>query len=382
MALLRTDVRLPADVRRALAMVSRNLDLEVRLIADLLDVSRVVSGKLHFEKRPVDLATTIREAAAIVDAELEDKEQTLAIETPGAPHFTVGDAARLQQVFWNLLRNAIKFSPERGHITIRARVSPVERCLLDPEGCSVETGACPLPAPGDGRASQGGNLVVEVIDEGSGIDPRTMPRLFNAFEQDEKARGSGGLGLGLSICRAIVELHGGSISAHSQGRGHGATFRVRLPLAQCALAATRETTPAPDTGIQDAPAAPAASRPLRVLLVEDHADTAEMMTLLIGSMGHRVVTAGTVAEALAAVDRERPDLLVSDLGLPDGSGLDLVRELVARGDAIPAIALSGYGSPTDIRNSRAAGFAAHLVKPLDGAGPLSAAIARLGLGPE
>ncbi len=380
MALLRTDVRLPADVRRTLAMVSRNLDLEVRLIADLLDVSRVVSGKLHFEKRPVDVATAIREAATIVDADLEDKEQTLTIETPEAPYPTMGDAARLQQVFWNLLRNAIKFSPEGGQIIIRARVSPVERCPLEPEACALDAAACPLPPPREGREPQGGNLVVEVIDEGSGIDPSTLPRLFNAFEQDEKTRGSGGLGLGLSICRAIVEMHGGTIAARSDGPGRGATFSVRLPLAQCALATARQAPRSQRREAPDSVVVPAgARRPLRVLLVEDHVDTAEMMALLIGTMGHRVVTAGSVAEALAAVGRERPDLLVSDLGLPDGSGLDLLRELTARGLAVPAIALSGYGAPADIRNSKAAGFAEHLVKPLDGAGPLEAAIARLGL---
>ncbi len=379
MALLRTDARLPADVRRTLAMVSRNLDLEVRLIADLLDVSRVVSGKLHVEKLPVDVATAIREAAAIVDADLEDREQTLAIETPSAPYFTMGDTARLQQVFWNLLRNAIKFSADRGHIVIRARVAPVERCPLDADPCSLGIESCPLPAPspaGDGR--RGGNLVVEVIDEGSGIDPQTLPRLFNAFEQDEKARGSGGLGLGLSICRAIVEMHGGTIAAHSEGPGRGATFTVRLPLAQCALAGGAERPRRAEAAGAVEPA-PARRRPLRVLLVEDHADTAEMMALLLGTMGHEAVMAGTVAGGLAAAERGRLDLLISDLGLPDGSGLDLIGQLATRGLRIPAIALSGYGTPADIRKSVAAGFAEHLVKPLDGAGPLEAAIARLGL---
>ena len=379
MALLRTDARLPADVRRTLAMVSRNLDLEVRLIADLLDVSRVVSGKLHVEKLPVDVATAIREAAAIVDADLEDREQTLAIETPSAPYFTMGDTARLQQVFWNLLRNAIKFSADRGHIVIRARVAPVERCPLDADPCSLGIESCPLPAPspaGDGR--RGGNLVVEVIDEGSGIDPQTLPRLFNAFEQDEKARGSGGLGLGLSICRAIVEMHGGTIAAHSEGPGRGATFTVRLPLAQCALAGGAEHPRRAEAAGAVEPA-PARRRPLRVLLVEDHADTAEMMALLLGTMGHEAVMAGTVAGGLAAAEQGRLDLLISDLGLPDGSGLDLIGQLATRGLRIPAIALSGYGTPADIRKSVAAGFAEHLVKPLDGAGPLEAAIARLGL---
>ncbi|HOC18220.1 MAG TPA: PAS domain S-box protein [Vicinamibacterales bacterium] len=374
MSLLRTDVRLPADVRGTLAMVSRNLDLEVRLIADLLDVSRVVSGKLQMEKRPVDVAASLREAAAVVERDLEEKEQALAIEMPAAPYPVMGDAARLQQVFWNLLRNAMKFSPEGSHIVVRARVEPVERCPVEPVTCGGGVKECPLPAPAEGH--HGGNLVVEVIDRGSGIHPDILPRLFNAFEQDERARGLGGLGLGLSICKAIVEMHGGSIAARSAGPGLGSTFSVRLPLARCALA-----RPAPSQGENELPApGPGAPRRLWVLVVEDHADSAEMMALLLESMGHDAVVAPTAGEALAAVERQRFDLLISDIGLPDASGYDLMRQLAANGQHIPAIALSGYGTAADLRKSREAGFAEHLVKPLPGPGPLEAAIARLDIG--
>lgn len=376
MSLLRTDVRLPADVRNTLEMVSRNLDLEVRLIADLLDVSRVVSGKLHLEKRPVDVGASLREAAAVVERDLEEKGQTLAIEMPAATYPVMGDAARLQQVFWNLLRNAMKFGPEGGRIVVRARVEPVERCPVDPVTCAGEVSGCPLPARAE--EGRGGNLVVEVIDHGSGIHPDMLPRLFNAFEQDERARGLGGLGLGLSICKAIVEMHGGSISAESAGVGLGSTFRVRLPLTRCALASA-----APHRAENDRPAAgPGGPRRLRVLVVEDHADSAEMMALLLESMGHDVFVAPNAGEALEAVERRRFDLLISDIGLPDASGYDLMRQLAARGHRIPAIALSGYGMATDRVQSREAGFAEHLVKPLQGPGPLEAAIARLGIGRE
>ncbi|HSK10127.1 MAG TPA: ATP-binding protein, partial [Vicinamibacterales bacterium] len=381
MSLLRTDVRLPADVRETLALVSRNLDLEVRLIADLLDVSRAISGKLHLEKRPVDVAAAIREAAAIVEHDLKARGHVLTIEMPAAPYHAVGDAARLQQVFWNLLRNSIKFSPARSHIAIRARLVAVERCFLASEPCSIAGGECPLPLPGRGDGRQyGGNLVVDVIDQGSGIDPQMLPRLFNVFEQGREARGFGGLGLGLSICKAIVEMHGGTISAHSDGVGLGATFTVRLPVAECALAKEGEALAGEEPAAAQARTVERNGR-LRVLLVEDHEDTAEMMELLLMRMGHEVVTARSVAEALAAVAEARPELLISDLGLPDASGLDLIRQLLARGDRIPAIALSGYGTPEDIQKSKAAGFAEHLVKPLNGPAPLAAAIGRLGVRP-
>jgi len=380
MSLLRTDVRLPADVRSTLAMVSRNLDLEVRLIADLLDVSRIISGRMHLEKRPVDVASVIREAAAIVASDLEAQGQTLSIETQGAPYLALADAARLQQVFWNLLRNSIKFSPARSHIAIRAGLVAVERCPLVSETCAVGLGKCPLPVPVDDEGPRAGrNLVVEVVDQGSGIDAQMLPRLFDVFEQEQKARSFGGLGLGLSICKAVVEMHGGEISAYSEGTGRGATFTVRLPVAQCALASSAALSDQAATAGAST-RRPDGKRPLRVLLVEDHADTAEMMCLLLTMEGHEVVTASRVAEALAAVEAAAPDILISDLGLPDGSGLDLIRDLRARGVRVPAIALSGYGTSADIELSKAAGFGEHLVKPLNGVEPLAAAIARLGVG--
>jgi PAS domain S-box-containing protein len=380
MSLLRTDVRLPADVREDLKMVSRNLDLEVRLIADLLDVSRVISGKLYLEKRAVDVAAAIREAAAIVRGDLDAKGQSLAVDLEGTPYLAAADAARLQQVFWNLLRNSVKFSPPRSHITIRGRVLPLQRCPLAwSQPCAVGKGDCPLP-PAAG-ALPGGNLVVEVIDNGSGIDADMVPKLFNVFEQEQKARSFGGLGLGLSICKAVVEMHGGTIYARSEGRGRGSTFTVRLPVAQCALAAAVER-PAPPVPAETVPHLHAAGRPLRVLVVEDHEDTAMMMQVLLRLEGHDVVLAGSVAAGLAAAAEHEPDLLISDVGLPDGSGLDLMQQLIARGDHLPAIALSGYGTPADIEKSKAAGFLEHLVKPLNGVESLAAAIARAGVQPR
>jgi PAS domain S-box-containing protein len=378
MSLLRTDVRLPADVHEDLEMVSRNLDLEVRLIADLLDVSRIISGKLHLEKRLADVAAAMREAAKIVSGDLDAKGQTLTVETPGAPYLTLADAARLQQVFWNLLRNSIKFSPARSRITMRAKLVSTDHCPLASNRCIVGMGECPIALAAGSSQPRGENLVVEVTDEGSGIDPEMLPRLFNAFEQGRRARSFGGLGLGLSICKAVVEMHGGTISASSEGVGCGATFTVRLPVAQCPLQPASAPQRQATTSERSVAGQPE-NRPLKILIVEDHADTAKVMRRLLKAEGHYVTVAGTVSEGLACVRQATPDVLISDLGLPDGSGLDLMRELLEQGQHIASIALSGYGTPADVEKSRAAGFAEHLVKPLSSVGPLIAAIARLGV---
>ena len=378
-SMMEADMRLPGETREDLAMVRRNIALEVRLIADLLDMSRVLSGKMHLEKRPTDLAKTIREAARIVSCDLDAKGQTLTLDTPGAPYLAFADAGRLQQVFWNLVRNSIKFSPERSRIAIRARLVPVEHCPLVAKACPVGMGDCPLPEAdnGDGQP-RGRNLVVEVIDHGNGISPDMLKRLFTPFEQERTECTVGGLGLGLSICKSVVELHGGTISVSSEGVGRGATFTVRLPVAQCPLSAA-VTQPEQSRAILTDKPLENSNPQLMILLVEDHADTARIMRRLLMAEGYDVTVAGCVAEGLAAVDAASPDLLISDLGLPDGSGLDLIRQLLAQGRRIPAIALSGYGTPADIEKSKAAGFAEHLTKPLNSVELLTAAIARLGV---
>ncbi len=241
------------------------------------------------------------------------------------PYWIEADVARLQQVFWNLLKNAIKFTPHGGCVGIRCR--PGERYV-----------------------------VVEVNDSGLGIEPEALSRIFNAFEQAERSitQQFGGLGLGLAISKALVEMHGGLIEAQSEGRGKGATFRVRLPL----------TAPPgqPEVCLPATPQ-PQAVRPLHILLVEDHGVTAKMMRMVLTSDGHSVEHAGDLATALELADQHRFDLLVSDLGLPDGSGHDLMRQLRQRGHTFPGIALSGYGQSEDIQRSHEAGFAAHLTKP-------------------
>ena len=201
-------------------------------------------------------------------------------------------------------------------------------------------------------------MTVEVNDSGIGMEPESLTRVFNAFEQAERSitRQFGGLGLGLAISKALVEMHGGTIEAQSEGLGKGATFRICLPLVASALAESQKL-PLP------AAARRQAVRPLRILLVEDHGITAMVMQRMLAADGHSVETAGDMATALALADRGNFDLLMSDLGLPDGSGHELMRQLREHGHRFPGIALSGYGQEEDIHRSRQVGFAAHLTKP-------------------
>jgi PAS domain S-box-containing protein len=317
---------LDADVQGTLEMVRRNVEMEARLIDDLLDVMRIARGKVELNRTVIEVCSVIDRAVEVCRPDIEARGLEFGVDRgPAAPYWIEADVARLQQVFWNLLKNAVKFTPHGGCVGIRCR----------PEGTSV---------------------AIEVNDSGIGIEAEALPRIFNAFEQAERSitRQFGGLGLGLTISKALVEMHGGTIEVESAGRNQGTTFRVRLP-----LAAPPGRTEAP------APAAPpvCAVRPLRILLVEDHGVTAKMMLKVLAGDGHTVETAGDVAAALELAGRHDFDLLLSDLGLPDGSGHDLMRELRLRGHKFPAVALSGYGQEEDIERSRQAGFAAHLTKP-------------------
>jgi len=328
--------RLPDELRGEIAMVRRNIELEARLIDDLLDVTRISRGKLELQYQEVDLRQVIEHAIQTSCGEEAAAGRLRIVAELAGDQRLWADAPRLTQVFWNLLSNAVKFTQEGGTITVRSWTE--DSCWL----------------------------VVEVSDTGIGIEPELLPRMFDAFEQGDLRvanRVGAGLGLGLAISHAIVEFHGGTLEAHSDGPGRGATFRVRLPLTPVpagAVAATRE------------PSRPVAerSRPLRILLVEDHADTAEALAELLGVLGHEVTVALTVAAGLAAAEEiqgrepQGIDLVVSDLGLPDGSGLDLMRELALR-YGLHGIALSGYGMEEDLRRGQEAGFERHLTKPVN-----------------
>ena len=309
-------------------IIRRNVELESRLIDDLLDLTRVARGKLELQRRPVDVHEELRHAVKMCQqGDAEQKRIAVRSEAQAVHHWVSGDPARLQQVFWNLLKNAVKFTPEGGKVEVRT--ANVREDVVR----------------------------VSVSDTGIGIDADALPKIFNAFEQGDKSitRQVGGLGLGLAITRALVELHGGKISAESEGRYRGATFTVEL-----------QTVPAPLTEPEEPAPAELGLTPthLRILLVEDHADTARTMTLLLRSLGYRVTTAGSVATALEAAGAEKFDLLISDVGLPDGTGLDLMQKLLARGP-MRGIVLSGFGMEEDVKRSLDAGFSLHLTKPID-----------------
>lgn len=340
LSMMKDDPRLDADTHENLEMIRRNIELEARLIDDLLDMTRITRGKIELNRRPVALCTVIGHAVEVCKPDIEARQLHFGVDIgPSAPYFIHADATRLQQVFWNLLKNAIKFTPQDGCVGIRCR----------PDG--------------------DGQVVVEVNDSGAGIEPEALERIFDAFEQAERSitRQFGGLGLGLAISKALVEMHGGSIEAYSEGKGKGATFRLRLPT----IPAMPDQLPKRDVGRKHGAATPSLAgqtsrRRLRILLVEDHGDTARIMKRLLMAEGHEVQAAGDVATALGLVGNEGQfDLLISDLGLPDGSGLDLMRAVRGRGLPLPGIALSGYGQEEDVRRSKDAGFTLHLTKPVE-----------------
>jgi CheY-like chemotaxis protein len=258
----------------------------------------------------------------------------LEVDLTAAASHVAFDPARLQQVAWNLVKNAVKFTPAGGRVAVRTR------------GCAAQDAG--------GRPW----LILEVADTGVGIEPAFLPRVFDAFEQGDRetARRSGGLGLGLAICRGIVEAHGGRIAAFSRGESRGAMFRVELATAPA------PTFPEASVGPTDGCTAPPM---LRVLLVEDNPDSREAISRLLRGEGFAIETARDIRSAMELASSREFDVLVSDIGLPDGSGLDLMRTLRDRGSgSIAGIAISGYGQDEDIRLSLEAGFAAHLVKPL------------------
>ena len=333
------DVDLPAAVRDEMAMIHRNVEMEARLIDDLLDLTRVGRGKLQLRPGTVDLHRVIADAVAVCPPdEIAAKRLTVTTQLRAGDHHVHGDAARLQQVFWNLVKNAIKFTPAGGRITVTAGNEPA----------------------GDGGRPW---VVAAVADTGLGIEADVLPRVFEAFEQGSAARAlaSGGLGLGLAISRGLVDAHGGRIRADSGGAGQGATFTVRLRTVAAPAAVDGDGSP-PLAAERRAP------RGCRILLVEDHADTAKVLARLLGRSGHAVRVAPTRADALRLAAGDAFDLLVSDLGLPDGSGIDIVgpfREAQsAAGVACGAIALTGFGAEDDVQRARAAGFDEHLTKPV------------------
>lgn len=324
-----------ADLSSTLAMIRRNVELEARLIDDLLDITQIIHGKMRFNWKMVDVHDAIYQAVSTCRGEIQARELQLTLDLAASKHHIRADAARLQQVFWNLIKNAVKFSPGGGKLVIRSR-----------------------NRPGSASGSAGPLLTVEVSDTGIGIEPEVFPKIFRVFEQGDSTltRRFGGLGLGLALSRSIVEAHGGRLTATSAGKDRGATFTIELATE---LSPTPElSAPLPTPGESSHPHA------LRILLIEDNKDTLQYLASILGQRRHTVRTAADLPSALELVALEDFDLVIADIGLPDGSGLELMHE-IKKTRGFPGIALSGFGSDEDIELSKAAGFATHLIKPVD-----------------
>jgi PAS domain S-box-containing protein len=320
---------LTPQMRGEIDMIRRNVETEARLVDDLLDLTRISRGKVELRMEITDAHAVVRHTLAMFQPEVDTRGLESSIALRAKDFHVWADASRLQQVLMNLMSNAIKFTPEGGIISVRTSNTPQ------------------------------GRLHIEVRDTGIGIEPEVAARLFQPFEQGDQqtTRRFGGLGLGLAITRSLVEMHGGSIRVASEGKGRGASFLIEL-----------------DTVPRDSAAEPPQQKPsatankltgLRVLLLEDHDDTRQIMTRLLGSFGCEVTAAGTVKQAIALAEQGEYDLLVSDIGLPDGSGMDVMRHLRQRRRDIKGIALSGFGQPEDLRRSQDAGFELHLTKPVN-----------------
>ncbi|MEY2495395.1 MAG: hypothetical protein QOJ45_1887 [Verrucomicrobiota bacterium] len=319
---LEQEENLPEETRAALQMIRRNVELEARLIDDLLDLTRISKGKVQLSLEVVDAHSLLRNALEICQADIDHKNLSLQTDFSARKVWLEADPARLQQIFWNLIKNAVKFTPEGGRL-------------------GISTG------------NENGQFRVEVSDNGMGIDAETLPKIFNAFEQGERTR-LGGLGLGLAISKALVETHHGTLTAESAGRDQGATFAASFPV----LETDAETSAA------SAPASPVPRKAMRVLLVDDHVDTNRSLTQLLRRRGYHVQAAHSVQSALELAEHERFDVLVSDIGLPDGSGVDLMQALKTK-HPIFGIALTGFGMEEDLRRSHDVGFHHHLIKPVD-----------------
>ncbi|MGB9475890.1 MAG: HAMP domain-containing protein, partial [Candidatus Udaeobacter sp.] len=320
---LESQPELPEEIHDSLQMIRRNVELEARLIDDLLDLTRIDRGKVQLNIEVVDAHTLLESALDICQAEIDRKQLVRSLHLGAQKVHLQADPARLQQIFWNLINNAVKFTPKDGWISIST------------------------------SNDSNGQFQVEIADSGLGIEPESLPKIFDAFEQGGRTQ-LGGLGLGLAISKRLVEAHNGTISAQSGGQNKGATFTLAFPTCEKTVAQTAPTT------LSSAPA----RQTKRILLVEDHEDSNRSLTNLLRRRGYDVHSALTLQSALDLSLKEQFDVLVSDLALPDGSGIDLIRTLQSKRPLL-GIALTGFGMEEDIRRGREAGFQHHLVKPID-----------------
>jgi signal transduction histidine kinase len=350
--LLRTGKLDAATIARGLEVLERNTRSQAGLINDLLDVSRIVTGKLHLETRPTELPGVVSAAVDAVRPAVEAKGITLDVALGPAVGPVLGDPTRLQQVVWNLLANAVKFTPRGRTVAVRLE-------------------------------QQGTQATISVQDTGQGISPELLPHIFERFRQGESGtrRAYGGLGLGLAIVRHLVELHGGTVSAASDGEGQGATFTVTLPMLTERPPLTngtkrrsgqRPTTPVPGTGL----------RGLRVLVVDDEEDARDMLSMVLTQCEAEVTAVGSAREALELLASLRPDVLISDIAMPGEDGYTLIQRVRAlpaeEGGHVPAVALTAYARAEDRTRALVAGYQMHLPKPVD-PGELAAVVENLAL---
>jgi PAS domain S-box-containing protein len=317
---------LPSDLHDMAEIIHRNAELEARLIDDILDLTQIERGKLQLNLDTVDLHALIENVLEIYRSDINANSIDLIVALDATRRFILADAARIQQSIWNLVKNAVKFTPVGGRLHIQTS-------NLDNE-----------------------IIRISVADNGIGIDKEDLPNIFNAFEQgrDWIGRKYGGLGLGLAICHVIVEMHGGTIQALSNGSSTGATFLIDLPT----------VVPPEKAAAQPDREKNALTGPVHILLVDDHVDTSRVLRLMLERVGYRITTANSCKSALELINTSHFDLMVSDIGLPDGSGLDLMRTIIANGTGLRGIALSGFGMEEDVERSLEAGFSEHLTKPV------------------
>ncbi len=320
--------------RQALEVIRRNVELEARLIDDLLDVTRIAKGKLQLTFETVSVHETVQRAYEICREDIDEKQIRVEFRLDAQQPYIEGDPARLQQVFWNLIKNSVKFTPDGGTIVLETS----------------------NPTPDE--------IEARIIDTGIGIESDKIGKIFNAFEQGQTSitRRFGGLGLGLAISRAMVDAHGGKIRVTSPGKDKGSTFIVSLKTVAAPVATTNGAK---------APRRPAKAPPRKskdqnwhILVVDDHKDTCTGMKMILERRGYDITVAHTADQAVEKARAQEFDLLISDIGLPDRSGYDLMRELGAARH-LPGIAISGFGMEHDVTKAKAAGFAQHLTKPIN-----------------
>ena len=322
------------EVSEALEVIRRNVELEARLIDDLLDITRIAKGKLQLSFETISVHQILHRAYEICREDIAAKNLGVEFRLQAADTHVEGDPARLQQVFWNLIKNSVKFTPEKGSITIETS----------------------NPAPN--------KIDIRIADTGMGIEPERIDKIFNAFEQGQTSitRRFGGLGLGLTISKALIDAHGGKIRVESPGRDQGSTFSLELTTVPSPISTDGDGTGKDGRAVLEKGAGPPRHR--RVLVVDDHRDTCTGMKRMLERRGYQITVAHTAQQAVEKVRTQEFDLLISDIGLPDRSGYELIRE-VQSSKTLPGIALSGFGTEHDINESLAAGFSQHLTKPIN-----------------